>query len=360
MKRATTWAMRLALPWLVVVLVLVYCLPTAQAAYSDIEDAAPQAAVDIDSFFLEITTDGVSYATINGADYHSICMEGEDGGYLYGFYRQNLDWSGQAGVCLTVSNDSESELRLVLQLMDADWQSIEIPDGTPVFLQETGAGDVVVAFASLGAVSVPAGFTGEVQVPLIGDDEILSSLEGLGFTFVPQGTSTATLYGITFWGEATALHYQSLGTLGIGIDDASLLIPQTGYSMTSVSVQGVLENQTVTYAISGTTTGVSVDEAGRVWVDATASTGTVTVQAVVDGQYVLEISLALTSVWDVKPEDMLLAEFTIIDPPGNAQPTYVQVFLWWTEHLTALRVLCILLGLALPCIYLWWRVEAKE
>ncbi len=368
------------LAWLVAALVLSVYLPTAVALATDTPTQADSAteessleefaedtlsqesqdAIDITAFSLEITAQGVSYALFNGAEDYALCMDGEEGGYLYGFYRQNLDWSGQTGVCLDLSNESAADLRLVLMLVDASWQSIEIPDGTPVFLKETGADDVVVIFSDDSTVTVPAGFVGQVQVPLIADDAILSTLEGLGFTFIPSGGSMLTLYDITFWSDATTAHHQSLGTLRVGLAEASLTIPQTGYSMTSITVQGADATDEITYAIADAAAGVTVDEAGRVWVDATASTGSVMVQAIINEQYVLGTPLTLTSVWDVKPEDMTLAEFTILTPPGNAQPVYVQVFLWWTERLTLLRVICILLGLALPCIYLWWRIEAKK
>ncbi len=325
-------------------------------------------AVDINDFNLEITSDGMAYSIISAIDSYTVAMtqqqdaDGYESGYLYGFYRKSLDWSGQTGIAIGLINASESPLLIALQLTDAEWQSISVPDGTPVLLQPDGTTLQHVVFVADGMISVPAQFSGQVFVPLVSDDEILANLYGIGMTLIPQGTAACTFTQMEYWGEDIAAACTLLGDAQLTLADDALLIPQVGQSMTTASVLGEGEDFLVSYSLLSPPAGASIDSNGCILIDASvvSKSGGVTVQATINGRLVLSQTLTLFTVWDIKPEDMALEEFALLAPSQSVRVADIPVIGWCATHPNWLYWMMIGVGLALLATYQRWRNGSKD
>ncbi len=338
-----------------VALVLVVLLVQAHPAQAT-QQTQEASQVDISQFSLEITAQDVSYTTVYSTSAYTLRMQADGTeGFLYGFYRQSFDWSGQAGVALSLSNESEAVLYLGLQLMDANWQSVALPDQTPVFLQEAGQSYYTLAYISQGVVAVPAGFTGQVYFPLLAQDEVLCALQGVGLTFVPQGVAVCNITGLALWGAQAIAQYQEANAVSLQLAEDALVIPQVGQSMTYATVAGLSSTEGVVYTLLDAPSGTSIDAQGCIWIDPTAQSGVLTVQAVAEGQLALQAQLYLFSAQEVMPDETSLDQFAVLAPADSTLPQYLQPFLWAAARLPALRLTCVVVALALVGVYALWR-----
>lgn len=322
---------------------------------------AAETAVDINQFSMEITSTDVTYSEDKGTGYYTLAMDLEEqNGYLFGLYRQDLNWEGQAGTTLTLYNDSNDSLLLMLQLIDEDWQGIVLPDGTAVLLQEDGETGYTVVFASGGTIVVPAQFSGHVMIPHDTTSDDLSNLKGFGLTFIPLDESVLTIWDFTFWNEEVSQLSQSLQGVNLHLQDSFLCIPQTGEAMTVATTTGLGDEKDVVYTLVNPPLGATIDDDGRIIIDSTVTVAELVVRATVDQQLVLKTTLFLYTVWDSMPADMALEDFTILDPSYYSNQGHYSLIEQLSSHVYLLRIFCAGTGVVLLSSYVFWRRGSKK
>lgn len=334
---------------------LVLCVVTS------LQVQATETGVDMSQFVMEITASDITYTVQSGDGAYEVTLAPNTmEGFLYGFYRQALDWQGEAGIALALTNDSEETLYLSVQLIDADWQGISLPEGTAVLLQGDGEEDYTVAFVSQDVFAVPAQFQGEIFLPLVAEDDILAALQGFGITFAPNGNTVVTLQGLTFWEDEIAQMQNTLGTATLQLQDSALCIPQLGENMTVATVVGVGSERHITYALANPTTGATIDQSGRIMVDATVDATELVVQATVDQQMVLETPLYLYTVWDIMADEDALEDFALLDQSNYSNKGNYPLIETITTYIFPLQIVCIGAGLLILATYVLWRRGARK
>ncbi len=338
--------------FLALLLLVVVTSPGAQAA---------DTAVDMETFDLEFTATDVAYEAINTQAGYQITMSLESqNGYLFGMYRQTLDWSEQDGITLTLHNESNDTTLLSLHLIDEDWNSITLPDGAIVLLQAEGEDDYIVVFTSDSTVVIPAGFQGNMMIPLDVTEGDFSSLQGFGLTFIPLDEAVVTLARFAFWSEEITQLRDSLGTATLQLQDHSICVPETGESMTVACVSGLTGNQEIVYSLVNPPLGATINQQGHIVVDDTVTASELIVKAEIDQQLYLETTLFLYTVWDVIPDDVALEDFTVLDPSNYATAGYYPLLTQATDYVGHIQMLGVGVGAIIFLTYTLWRRGTRK